>query len=244
MVGIYKITNKINGKVYIGQSIDIERRWETHRKRNSIDDSFLYRAIRKHGLENFKFEIIEECLQIELNDKEKFWIRHYNSWGKAGYNLTQGGEHRAFVRLNHTILEEITNMLEKNEITQNEIAHKLGVNKDTVSLINHGRMHYRENINYPIRKKKKKINVFCIDCDKLIGVNATRCPECHIIHSRTVKRPTRKELKKLIRTKSFLSIGRKYNVKDNTIRKWCNVNNLPNKKRKIQQYSGEEWNEI
>lgn len=65
MIGIYKITNNINGKVYIGQSIDINKRWKEHKYRSQIPnkeyDKYLYRAFRKYGLENFTFEILEEC---------------------------------------------------------------------------------------------------------------------------------------------------------------------------------------
>jgi group I intron endonuclease len=60
MTGIYKITNKINGKVYIGQSINIERRWKEHisdKRKNSL----IHLAIEKYGEKNFNFEIIEEC---------------------------------------------------------------------------------------------------------------------------------------------------------------------------------------
>lgn len=61
---------------------------------------------------------------------------------------------------------------------------------------------------------------------------------------RKVERPNRKELKKLIRTKSFLEIGRMFNVSDNAIRKWCDAEKLPRKKTEIKQYTDEEWEKI
>ena len=69
MIGIYKITNKINGKCYIGQSINIKQRWKGHRKDafwlNGPDYQYpLYKAIRKYGIENFSFEVIEECPSV------------------------------------------------------------------------------------------------------------------------------------------------------------------------------------
>lgn len=96
MIGIYKITNKINNKAYIGLSIDIEHRKKTHFKRayNKNDkeyDKALYRAIRKYGTENFVFEILEECKKEELYNKEKFYIKKFNSFYN-GYNETPGGE--------------------------------------------------------------------------------------------------------------------------------------------------------
>lgn len=101
MVGIYKITNKINNKSYIGQSIDIERRWRQHKTEpfNSNADTYntiFYRAIRKYGLDNFQFEILEQCSEDQLNEKEKYWIQQYNTYmdnpNSQGYNMTKGGE--------------------------------------------------------------------------------------------------------------------------------------------------------
>lgn len=93
MIGIYKFTNKINNKRYIGKSIDIEKRRKTH-ERNSVNcDGYFYNAIRKYGLDNFDFSIIEECSKEELNEKEKYWIKYYNSNNSEyGYNITSGGD--------------------------------------------------------------------------------------------------------------------------------------------------------
>lgn len=95
MVGIYKITNTLNNKCYIGQSIDIKTRWAQHifeGKRNTKKGK-LYSAMFQDGIENFTFEVIEECnknLQI-LNEREKYWIHYYDSF-HSGYNSTIGGQ--------------------------------------------------------------------------------------------------------------------------------------------------------
>lgn len=92
MTGIYKITNKINNKSYIGQSIHIERRFYEHQHESYWDDNkILYQAFRKYGLENFTFEVIEECAPEDLNIKEQYWINFYHSY-PDGYNMTSGGE--------------------------------------------------------------------------------------------------------------------------------------------------------
>lgn len=90
-IGIYKITNIKNNKCCIGQSRDIERRWKYHKTnfQNPTYDTYLYRAIRKYGLKNFSFEVLELCKEQELNDKEMFWIKKFNSF-KNGYNCTTG----------------------------------------------------------------------------------------------------------------------------------------------------------
>lgn len=65
--------------------------------------------------------------------------------------------------------------------------------------------------------------------------------ECYKTISRVVKRPSRQELKNLIRNKSFVEIGRIYGVSDNAIRKWCKAENLPYQKTIIKKCSDEEW---
>lgn len=89
MIGIYKITNQINNKCYIGQSIHIEQRWEEHLYKSS-QCSLLKYALHKYGVNNFTFEVIEECEQESLNEREQYWIQYYDSFNN-GYNLTLGG---------------------------------------------------------------------------------------------------------------------------------------------------------
>ena len=96
MIGIYKITNNINQKSYIGQSNFIERRFAQHKspyEQNRFADKPLYRAFKEYGLENFTFEIIEECSVEELDEKEEYWINYYDSLvHHNGYNIRSGGD--------------------------------------------------------------------------------------------------------------------------------------------------------
>lgn len=90
--GIYLIKNLSNGKNYIGQSIDIIRRWSEHKARaNNINNNCynkpLYLAMRKYGIDNFKLFILELCSSEELNQKEAFYINKYNSLVPNGYNI-------------------------------------------------------------------------------------------------------------------------------------------------------------
>lgn len=92
MIGIYKITNKINQKCYIGQSIHIEKRWKEHVDLAPTGETLLYKAFRKYGIENFIFEIIEECQANQLGAKEKYWSTYYNSLTPNGYNMVECGD--------------------------------------------------------------------------------------------------------------------------------------------------------
>lgn len=91
--GIYKITNQKNNLCYIGQAVDLSRRWKDHAKCGlGIDtpaSNKLYQAMMEDGLWNFSFEILEECPREQLNEKEKYYINLYQS-KDFGYNTTKG----------------------------------------------------------------------------------------------------------------------------------------------------------
>lgn len=82
MIGIYKITNKITGKSYIGQSVHCGKRLDEHYKGNQLID----KEIQLNGISNFTFEIIRECNKSELSFWEDYYIIKYNSYFPHGYN--------------------------------------------------------------------------------------------------------------------------------------------------------------
>lgn len=135
MIGIYKITNKINGKIYIGQSTDIKRRIYDHRTKAFQKGSLNYNtiiesAIRKYGKENFLYEVIEECKEEELDEKEQYWIKYYDCCvldGKnKGYNNSRGGESWRKI----TLSEELKQEIKENKFKSiDEIANKIGCSK-------------------------------------------------------------------------------------------------------------------
>lgn len=111
MAYIYKITNTVNNKVYIGKtSYTVEKRFQQHctdSKKLSLKDRPLYRAFNKYGIENFTVEIIEEVSEEESSIREIYWIDQYGSYN-SGYNATLGGEGKSIY--NH---QEIINMLKE-----------------------------------------------------------------------------------------------------------------------------------
>ena len=92
---IYKITNTINGKFYIGQTIqNVKERFYQHcatKCSKAVSNMAIHRAIKKYGKSNFTVEVIEEIDSANLNDRERYWIKYYNSYNN-GYNSTKGGQ--------------------------------------------------------------------------------------------------------------------------------------------------------
>lgn len=81
MIGIYKITSPI-GRVYIGQSINIKRRFYDYKLKRCKSQTKLYNSFNKHGVDNHKLEIIEECSIDRLNERERYWQEYYDSINK------------------------------------------------------------------------------------------------------------------------------------------------------------------
>lgn len=194
MIGIYKFTNKINKKAYIGQSVDIQRRYREHIGLKPGNDVF-HSALMKYGIENFNFEVIEECEIKELNEKEKYYIQYFNSLVPNGYNVSTGGANMAHLnKLNeYSNVDEIKKLLKETKLTNKEIGEKFNVSDQTVSDINTGRMWIDEKIKYPIRSQK--INV-CKKCGKKINYKNKNkiCIDCYN-SLRIEQMPKREELK-------------------------------------------------
>jgi len=91
--GIYAITNMSDGKVYIGQSVDLSKRWKTHKWLLNNDRHFNHHLQRAWDRgDEFKFSVIEECSKADLNDREIYWISYFHATEKEhGYNLCVGG---------------------------------------------------------------------------------------------------------------------------------------------------------
>lgn len=93
--GIYCIENLKNGKKYVGQSRDVGRRWSSHQsafRRGHTGGSLLYRAMAKHGIENFDFRVLEYCSPSVIDERERFYIQELQSMSNQnGYNIESGG---------------------------------------------------------------------------------------------------------------------------------------------------------
>ena len=252
--GIYKITNLDNQKCYIGYSNNISRRWKEHKTRafnvNSAQyNSHFYRAIRKsNDLSKWKFEVLEECPIKMLPEREKYWIKYYDSANpNKGYNETLGGETCKIVKITEKEVQKIQDLLlNKTDITEQDIAKLFQVSNSLISQINTGVNWFNPKLTYPLRKKEKA-HYYCPNCGKEILRRSNYCTECqnkkrslNISHIPL----TKEELKNKIRTTPFTTIGKEYGVSDNAVRRWCDKFNLPKKTSEIKKYSNEEWEKI
>lgn len=94
--GIYKITNP-SGKMYIGRSVNVEKRWRDYLKLRCKEQALIYNSLTKYGVENHTFEIIELCDEDALNDREIYYITLFDTLNKnIGLNLREGGGHGKF----------------------------------------------------------------------------------------------------------------------------------------------------
>lgn len=157
--GIYYFRNKINNKYYIGQAINIRKRFSSHfiqiKKENNKYP--IYRAILKYGIENFEYAVIgvfriwesQEILKKKLDFLEKKYIKEYNSYGSTGYNQTLGGDGGV---LGYKMTEE-----QKKHISEN-----------SKRIANDG----RNNIYiYDLKEKKEYLFSSCAEAGRILNVD-------------------------------------------------------------------------
>lgn len=144
---IYKITNKVNGKSYIGQTrYTIEFRWKQHQHKK--DNTYFHNAIHKYGIENFSIEILEKCNIEDLNSREIFYIAKYDTF-KNGYNLTIGGDGNRKLLLDDSYSE--IKELYLSGFSSNKIATLYKVDKASIVKI-------LKSLDVKIRSNKLNIN--------------------------------------------------------------------------------------
>lgn len=145
---IYKITNNINGQVYIGQSIHPDKRWVEHRKNGY---SRIGQAIQKEGEDNFSFQVLE--FAVKYTDRENYWIDFYDSIEK-GYNVTRAVYSPLTIE-NNTLSAEtvrkIESLLMDRMKTYEDIMQEVGCASETITKVNRGLHPYSlYDREYPI----------------------------------------------------------------------------------------------
>lgn len=135
--GIYKITNKINGHYYIGQSVDIDKRFREHCfSARHLDDkdhnSPIHLAIAKYGKNNFTLELLENCDKTELNEREVYWIRLLEATKNGNYNILMGGQYRIKFDDKPVELYDLTGKYVKTIPSATLTAKELGVSRNSI----------------------------------------------------------------------------------------------------------------
>jgi group I intron endonuclease len=170
MIGIYKITNP-KGKIYIGQSINIERRFKEYKQLQCTQSKKLYNSLQKYGWKQHIFEIVEECSVDLLNEKEEYWIINFNSHivglniklsSKPSWTGKKRPEHSVFLQENGSGLSY--------ERTQEH--------KDNLSIMmKNVWINKREEISKKITQNKIGKGLKPIICTTLFGMKFTSLKE-------------------------------------------------------------------
>lgn len=208
---IYIIKNKINNKVYIGQTVNkVSYRYETHiYYAIRGKDYVIGKAMRKYGINNFYYEVIEQCPVEKLNNREIYWISKYNSTNpKFGYNMSIGGNKISFRKLDENEVLELFKLGNSAYTIATEILHT-SVSKVSEILRRH-------NIEYGVDKQRIKrskeeeiINYYkagygCRKIAKITSLNKTTILK--VLHRNDIQVRSVKERMKLRRNLSTLKI--------------------------------------
>lgn len=242
---VYKITNMINGKQYIGiTKHSLKRRWQEHvNSANSLNDYYVFhKAIKKYGASNFQLEVLAKDLtKEEAQEKERLYIKQYNTYylNNKGYNMTFGGEcndhflgeDAPSAVLTNKQAEAIRNLLRNYDLSYSEIAVKIGLTPELNTLasifrINYGKTFVDTNIQYPIRP------------DGRLLLKNKRRGEGNPAAKLTAEQVTEIIEKLKYTTQSQTSIAKDYGVSYNTINliNRCKIwNNLHSYKKNIRE---------
>lgn len=170
IIYIYSYKNITNGHRYIGKTNNIERRKREHisnayNPNNLRYNSLWSKKIRQYGIESFEFEILEITDENNWKEKEKYWIKYYNTFNGVGYNLSEGGDGE--INTTNILTEEesleLIDLLKNSKLSQTEIAKYFNISDTLVSNINTGLRYKQENIEYPIRQSYVIHNILLQD---------------------------------------------------------------------------------
>jgi len=147
LCGVYIIRNFYDNKIYVGKSVDIEKRLKDHKnklKKNTHINSYLQNSWNKYGENTFDFEIVDLCKKEELNEREIYYIKEFKSTDENfGYNMTEGGEGGDTLS-KHPKFEEIQKKIRRNNHTN---LGRKSIFKDGVY-----KYVFKENLEYYLKE--------------------------------------------------------------------------------------------
>lgn len=139
MIGIYKIQNKVTDKVYIGKSVNIEKRWIQHRchlNNNVHANDYLQKAWNKYGENGFNFSVLCECEESVLDEKEIYYINLYKATDRSyGYNLREGGDGGAMSQETIEKLRGVGSTLSEDDVRHIKICMYLLMDRKEIAEI-------------------------------------------------------------------------------------------------------------
>lgn len=172
---IYKITNKVNGKIYIGQTNNPERRFSEHiHGYSSCKNSLIHRAINKYGVNNFIFETIGWF--ENWREKEQDFIELYHCLAPNGYNIIPGGndpphysgEKNNYAKITNETAARVQEQLQDWSIPGKQIIKTNKITNDIFRHINEGSSWHRDDLSYPLRPSESELNE--LRADKVIDL--------------------------------------------------------------------------
>lgn len=203
--GIYLIKNILTGGIYIGQTTRLFLdRWKEHiriakNKTAQTNISSIVLAIRKYGVQNFDFVVLEQCDRQKLDEREKFWISVFEANSHNNYNQTAGGQNSELIASKPNYFYEIIDLLKNSTLTIKQIANKYKLRVNRIYEINSGKVFFDLQLKYPIRF--------------LTGPKKISYEQFILIHN-DIKNSTL----------SFLELANKYQVSTSTIKRINNGN--------------------
>lgn len=157
---VYKITNQINGKAYIGQTNNLKRRFQEHLHDKRMGHP-IYLAMKKYGKENFSLEVL--YYGDNYDEEERRWIAFYETSNKdKGYNITAGGQDSAgesnpMAKITRDKAQEVINLLLNTRLSIDEISKETELSVGYINHINHGEAWSSTEYTYPLRDFSNKL---------------------------------------------------------------------------------------
>lgn len=222
---IYKITNIINNKIYIGKTSNVNKRWKQHIKISVTKEKkayqYLHKSINKYGIDNFRIEVLETNLnEFDAFEKEKFWIQNFNSNDfNIGMNLTNGGEGASGLKWSEESRDKKRGKNNHNygKPLSDDVKEKLSLSLSGENNGFYGKKHSKEIIDF-LKNREISDDIKNMISENCRGENQWNAKFSNLDILKIRKQWDNKE-------KSQTELAKEYGVKPNTI------NQIVNRKR-------------